>query len=149
MTSPENTAVFAQTNYPKTVFIAIGMTITKPIVDNASPIATATIRMIARFFGSCLWILISGRFRQSIVVLKGPLPLKTIFVSTFLGSYLALMLWISGFKLTDTSVASVLNQTSVLFTLVFAAMILKECMSVPKILGAVLGFAGVVLLFFA
>jgi len=146
--TPENLRKGVVVGILSVLFIAIGMTITKPIVNNASPIATATIRMIAGFFGSCLWILISGRFRQSIVVLKGPLPLKTIFVSTFLGSYLALMLWISGFKLTDTSVASVLNQTSVLFTLVFAAMILKERMSVPKILGAGLGFAGVVLLFF-
>lgn len=146
--TPENLRKGVVVGILSVLFIAIGMTITKPIVNHASPIATASIRMIAGFFGSCLWILVSGRFRKSLVVLKGPLPLKTIFVSTFLGSYLALMLWVAGFKLTDTSIASVLNQTSVLFTLVFAALILKERMNVAKILGASLGFAGVVLLFF-
>ena len=131
------------------LFIAIGMTITKPIVNEASPIATAAVRMTAGMLGSAIWILISGRTRKSLIVFRGPLPLKAIFVSTFLGSYLALMLWIAGFKLTDTSVASVLNQTSVLFTLLFAALILKERMSLNKLIGAALGFVGVVILFLA
>ena len=130
------------------LFIAIGMTITKPIVNDANPIVTAAVRMTAGMVGSLVWVLLSGRIRKSLVILRGPLPWKAILISTSLGSYLALILWIVGFKLTDTSIASVLNQTSVLFTLIFAALILKEKMSARKIVGALLGFAGVVVLFF-
>jgi drug/metabolite transporter (DMT)-like permease len=72
---------------------------------------------------------------------------KAILLSTFLGSYLALILWIIGFQQTKASTASVLNQSSVLFTLVFAAWILKEPMGRRKWIGASLGFAGVAVIF--
>jgi len=131
------------------LFIAIGMTITKPIVNDASAIATAGIRMIAGTLGSALWILLSGRFRKSVAIFSGYLPWKAIGISSFLGSYLSLVLWIIGFQKTNASVASVLNQTSVLFTLVFAAWILKERIGFRKILGATLGFLGVLVIFLA
>jgi len=128
-------------------FIAVGMTITKPIVNDASAIATAAVRMTAGTIGSIGLIFLWGRASKSLSILRGPLPWKAIVTSTFLGSYLALILWIAGFKLTSTSTASVLNQTSVLFTLVFAVLILKEPMNLRKILGACFGFAGVSLIF--
>ena len=54
--------------------------------------------------------------------------------------------WIVGFKYTSVSVASILNQTSVFFTLILAAIFLKERLSSLKIAGAVLGFLGVTLI---
>jgi DME family drug/metabolite transporter len=128
-------------------FIAVGMTAVKPIVEDESVLATAAIRMTAAVLGNITWILITGRIAKSITIIKTSIPWKTVFIAAFLGSYTALLCWIIGFKNTDTSSASVLNQTSVLFTLVFAAIFLNERMGIQKIGGALIGFAGVAIIF--
>ena len=128
-------------------FIAAGMTAIKPIVEDESVFGTAAIRMTAAVFGNLTWIFLTGRYRKSFTILRTQIPWKTVFVAAFLGSYTALLCWIVGFKNTDTSTASVLNQTSVLFTLMFAAIFLKERMGYQKIAGALMGFAGVAVIF--
>lgn len=129
------------------LFIAIGMIMSKSIIEGHSPFAFAAIRTGAGFFGIVLWIVLIGRTKESIKIFKGNLPWVSMFSSAIMGSYLALILWTVGFKYTNASTASVLNQTSVLFTLIFAAIFLKEKLSLHKLIGALLGFAGVTFLF--
>jgi drug/metabolite transporter (DMT)-like permease len=63
----------------------------------------------------------------------------------FLGAYIAMLIWLGGMKYTKASIASALNQTSTLFVFIFAALILKEKMSIRRIIGIVFAFAGVLL----
>jgi drug/metabolite transporter (DMT)-like permease len=64
--------------------------------------------------------------------------------ASVLGSYLAMMFWLAGFKYTDASVASVLNETSNIFVIIMAWLFLKEELKPRKILGMVIAFTGVV-----
>ena len=127
-------------------FMAVGMVSTKPILTDASPVTVSCIRLLGGTTGVLLFTVVSGRIFRSIQIFKGYLPWKVMIIGAFIGSYLALFAWIVGFKYTSVSVASILNQTSVFFTLILAAIFLKERLSSLKIAGAVLGFLGVTLI---
>jgi drug/metabolite transporter (DMT)-like permease len=126
--------------------MATGMVTTKPILTDASPVLVSCIRLSGGLLGVLIFAMTTGRIRKSILVFRGKLPWKFMFLGAFLGSYLALFAWIVGFKHTSASIASILNQTSVFFTLILAVPFLKERLSPMKTAGALLGFAGVTLI---
>jgi drug/metabolite transporter (DMT)-like permease len=57
-----------------------------------------------------------------------------------IGTYLALLFWIMGMKYTYTTIASVLNQMSVIFMLIFATLFLREPLTWRKVVAIGLGF---------
>ncbi|MDA0350485.1 MAG: DMT family transporter [Verrucomicrobia bacterium] len=128
--------------------MATGMVITKPILNEAPPAYVSCFRLAGGLLGVVLFTIASGRIRTSIRIFKGPLPWKIMLLGAFIGTYLALFTWIVGFKHTSTSVASILNQTSVFFIIILAVPILKERLSLMKIAGASLGFLGVTLILY-
>jgi len=65
-----------------------------------------------------------------------------------LGTYISLIFWLAGMKYTMASVASSLNQTSTLFTFILAAVLLREPVTVKRILGIIAGMVGVLLVMF-
>jgi drug/metabolite transporter (DMT)-like permease len=64
----------------------------------------------------------------------------------FLGPYLATVLWFLGFKYTLSGRAALLNQMSSVFILILARWILKEPLTLNKIVGLALAFCGIVIL---
>ncbi len=127
-------------------FMAIGMVSTKPILTDASPVTVSCIRLLGGTTGVLLFTVFTGRVYRSIQIFKGHLPWKVMILGAFIGSYLALFAWVVGFKYTTVSIASILNQTSVFFTLILAAFFLKERLTALKFAGAILGFLGVTLI---
>jgi drug/metabolite transporter (DMT)-like permease len=67
---------------------------------------------------------------------------RVLVPAAVIGAYLAMVLWIAGMKYTFASTASVLNQTSAIFTLILATVFLRERLTVRKSLAILLGFAG-------
>lgn len=63
----------------------------------------------------------------------------------FLGSYLAMIAWIGGFKFTLASVAAILNQTTTVFIFLLAALFLGEPLSGRRTLAVAMAMAGAVL----
>ena len=127
-------------------FMATGMVSTKPVLTDASPVTVSCIRLLGGSTGVLLFTLVTGRIYRTIQIFKGQLPWKVMILGAFIGSYLALFAWIIGFKHTSVSIASILNQTSVFYTLILAALFLKERLTYLKITGAFLGFLGVTLI---
>jgi len=78
------------------------------------------------------------------VISKGQHRWRHIVVASIVGSYLALLFWLGGFKYADASVASVLNETANIFIVLLAWLFLKEDLTKRKIAGAFLTFLGVV-----
>jgi len=64
-----------------------------------------------------------------------------------LGGYVALTLWIAGYKYTDASVASILNRTNTIFAMILAAIFLKEAFTRRKIVAVILAMGGIALVF--
>ncbi len=67
---------------------------------------------------------------------------------SFMGAYLAMIIWLAGMKYTQASIAAAINQTSTIFTFVFAALLLREKVTLLRVLGIVLGFSGALLVTF-
>ena len=59
---------------------------------------------------------------------------------------LCLILWLAGYKLLDASVASILNQTNVVFILLLAWLMLGEQITRRKLAGIVLTIGGVLIM---
>jgi len=90
----------------------------------------------------------SPRRRELFDVFRPSGTWKYTLPGALLGGFLAMVLWIAGFKYTETAVAAILNQTSVVFAAVFAAVFLKERMTGRKTASIVLALLGVLLVQF-
>ena len=62
-----------------------------------------------------------------------------------LSVYVAMLMWVAGFKYADASVAAVLNQTGTIFTVLMAVWLLKEPSNRRTWIGTGLAFGGVLL----
>jgi drug/metabolite transporter (DMT)-like permease len=76
----------------------------------------------------------------SLAVVRG---WKYMITGSFLGTYLALLLWLAGMKYADASIAAALNQSSNVFVFVFAGIFLKEAINTQRLIGISLGVGGV------
>ncbi|MCB1124728.1 MAG: DMT family transporter, partial [Verrucomicrobiae bacterium] len=126
--------------------MALGMVTTKPLIAGASPIAVSCVRLVGGVSGMLLYVVATGQLPKAIRIFRGKLPWPFMITGAFFGSFLAVFTWILGFKYTTASIASILNQTSVIFILLLAAIFLKERLNFLKVTGALLGFVGVALI---
>jgi drug/metabolite transporter (DMT)-like permease len=106
--------------------MAISIVMVKPLLDR-SPVLWATeIRLI----GGCLGIYIHLMIHpQGHSIVKSTLcarSWKYTVWGSFLGGYVAMLMWIGGMKYTQASTAAALNQTTNIFVFLFAAWFLKE-----------------------
>jgi drug/metabolite transporter (DMT)-like permease len=60
-----------------------------------------------------------------------------------------MLLWLAGFKWADASIAAVLNQTTVFFSMALATFVLKEHFGARKAAATVLAVSGVLLATFS
>ena len=95
--------------------------------------------MIVYAFIRKRWHSIKRNFSQ-------PQPWGTIMLASFLGAYLALILWLAGYKLIDASVASILNETNVVFIVFLAWLMLGEHINRRKLTGMSLTVVGVIIM---
>ncbi len=70
---------------------------------------------------------------------------KDSMTASVLGAYVAMTLWVAGFKYAQAALAGILNQTTVIFAILLAALILKERLSRRKLIAVALALAGVLL----
>jgi drug/metabolite transporter (DMT)-like permease len=125
--------------------VALGIVIAKPVL-NRSPVLWATAIRQVGSLGVLLPIaLLSRRRREFLSVFRPSRSWKFSMPATLLGSYLALITWIAGMKYTLTGIAAILNQSSTIFILLFATLILGEAITRRKVLAAALAIAGILI----
>ena len=125
-----------------------GIVMVKPLLEHSPILWVSEIRM----FGGVIVLLVVLLFRRdrreilrSIMVRRG---WGYMVSSSFIGAYLALLFWLGGMKYSHASVAAALNQTSNIFVFVFAAIFLRERITLQRALGIVFGVAGAYLVTF-
>ncbi|HEY3451560.1 MAG TPA: DMT family transporter [Myxococcales bacterium] len=131
--------------------MAFGVVLAKPVLDNSGLVETTFTRMGAGSISLAIYVLLFRKDRGAIFRVFVPQPVwRRLVPAMLLGTYVSMLLWLGGVKYTSsTSVASVLNQLSVLFTLVLARVWLKEPMSTRKMLGGGASLAGAIVILLA
>jgi drug/metabolite transporter (DMT)-like permease len=122
--------------------MGIGVMLAKPILERGHLVEVTLVRMLAGVAGQALWIAVLPSARGALAVLRPSPVWRTLLPASFLGSYVAMLFWLGGFKWTTASRAAVLNQMSTVFTIVFARVFLAEPLSRLRAAGAVVAMAG-------
>lgn len=127
---------------------ALGVLYVKPIMETGLlPVdQVAILRLSAGLCGALIVLAFTGRLRTTLKAPFGDFPWKPFLAATVIGGYFAMTIWLLGYKYTSANVASILNQTSTLFTVVLAAIFLKEPLTPGKAVGAIVAFSGVALI---
>jgi len=89
-----------------------------------------------------LWGLVGPARSEVLRVFVTKSMFKYTIPSAVLGPFLATLLWFVGYKYTLAGKAAIYNQLSTIFTLVLAAVFLKEPLTKRKLLAVVLAFTG-------
>ena len=127
------------------VFMGLGVAIAKPAL-NSSPVVWATGLRLATatvLLAMMSPFTLSGKKTWACFIPSS--AWKITLPASLVGAYLAMVLWIAGIKYTTASVAAILNQTSVIWVLPFAALVLGEKITGTKIIAVSMALVGVVL----
>lgn len=99
-----------------------------------------------------------GTISSSLALFYCPKPLQqlktlwsceqkgVVYGSFVMSSYIALSLWVAGYKYLQAPIAAILNQTSTIFTVLFAVVLLRESLTFKKVASALLASIGVLLI---
>ncbi|CAN5181340.1 hypothetical protein BH11PSE14_BH11PSE14_04840 [soil metagenome] len=99
-------------------------------------------RMLGALLGMAAIALLRGEGRYLFPAASG-IPWARLVLAAFLGQFLAMLLWLAGYKYTLASVAAILNETASVFILVLAAIWLKEPLTRRAAIGVMLTLGGV------
>lgn len=125
--------------------MSLSIVMVKPILEHTPVFAVTTLRMAAGFAGLALFALADPAGGAHWAVFR-PAPVwRPAILAAVLGSYLSLVMWVASFKFTSAAIAGVLGQTSVIFAIVLAALLLKESFDWRKVAAVGLAVAGVLL----
>lgn len=127
--------------------MAFGIVLVKPLLEQRDmPLfAVTALRLAAGTAFLALFALIGRDWRRHWTVFRPSPTWKVAIPGSFLGAYLSLVFWVAGFKYTYAALAAVLNQTSVIFAAILAAVFLKEQFGPRKIAALVLAVVGVLI----
>ena len=122
--------------------MAISVVIAKPVLDRSDLFEVTFIRLIAGTVSLALFMVFRRDRAQLFSILRPQALWRTLVPAAFLGTYVAMLLWLGGMKYANASISSVLNQTSVVFTLLLARIMLGEALTRRRLLGGGAALAG-------
>ena len=130
--------------------MAVGIVLAKPVfaVDGFPLLEATVLRLVAGTLALAALSMASPLRRSLFAVFRPSGFWKYSVPGAVLGGYMAMVLWLAGFKYTETAVAAILNQTSVLFAAVFAAVFLRELMTKRKSASILMALVGVLVVQF-
>ncbi len=126
--------------------MAVGIVMVKEILETRPFLWTVELRFTGGVAGMFIFILIRKQWHSVKQKFRQPQAWGTIMLASFLGAYLALLLWMAGYKMVDASVASVLNATNVAFIVFLAWLMLGERINQRKLVGLGLTLGGVIIM---
>lgn len=125
--------------------MAAGIVMTKPLLESEPFLWVVEIRV----FGGIVGMLLVGAFQRDLRRVAGEFRaarqwgLTTL--AAFIGTYVAMLLWLGGYKYADASVAAVLNESSAVFTIALAALFIRERLSRQQWFGSGVALLGIAL----
>ena len=127
---------------------AIGIVLVKPVLDRSPLLWVTEMRLLSGVTVLCVILLFHTRRKP---ILKSIISAKhwaITLAGSFMGGYLAMILWLAGMKYTQASTSAVLNQTTNVFIFIFAAIFLRERITTQRTVGIVIAVLGALLVTF-
>jgi drug/metabolite transporter (DMT)-like permease len=126
--------------------MGLSIVVVKPVLELHPVLWSTTLRMFGGFAVLSILVLVSRKMRQQVAAAFRPTSVwRFALPGSIVGTYVALLFWIAGFKYSQAMTAGVLNQTSTLWVVLLATLFLKEKLTAPRLSAMLLGFAGSVL----
>lgn len=122
--------------------MAVSVVMVKRVLE-AQPLLWVT---LLRMLGALAGMVLIASWRRETALLTPALahvPWRPLLMGAFIGQFLAMILWLAGYKFTSASVAAILNETASVFILLLAAIWLKEPLTRRALAGVGLTLAGV------
>jgi drug/metabolite transporter (DMT)-like permease len=126
--------------------MAVGIVMVKEVLETRPFLWTVELRMVGGIAGMLVVMMFGGRWQRAKQSFTEPQPWGTVIGASFLAAYVALILWLAGYKLIDASVASALNETNGTFIVLLAWLMLGEKISRRKLVGVSLTLTGVIVM---
>lgn len=126
--------------------MAVGILMVKPILETHEFMWTVGVRLAAGALGMLLVVWLSRSWQRVWLHYRSPQPWGTVIMASLLGSYISMIFWLAGYKLTQASVAAVLNETAAAFIVIFAWLFLGEEMNWQRVAGVSLASVGVMVI---
>lgn len=126
------------------LLMATSVIMVKRILEHHSVWWVSSVRVAGGVAG--LWLMQAGLPRPAHAAASIPLSRQQwvlLGVGAFIGQFLSMLFWLSGYKYTSASVAAILNETASIFIIFFAWLLLGEAVSRRRLLGVALALAGV------
>jgi len=125
--------------------MALGIVMIKPLLNISSLLWVTEIRLVGGVGILILTVLVHPGRREIVGSIFERTGRVYMVSGSFLGAYVAMILWLAGMKFTQASTASALNQTSNIFVFVFAIIFLHEKINMLRVIGIALAVLGVLL----
>ena len=127
---------------------AVGIVMIKSLLERSPLLWVTEIRLLGGIATLIVVLMLYPNRRRLIESLYNAGHKGYTISSSFIGAYLAMVLWLAGMKYTQASIASALNQTSNIFVFIFAALLLREPINFQRVIGILLGVSGALLVTF-
>jgi drug/metabolite transporter (DMT)-like permease len=124
---------------------ALGVVIGKPVLDRTPVLWATTARLAGGLVTLAVLALVVPGLRRSWRAFVPHANWRIALPASVLGTYVTMIVWIAGMKLAPVSIASILNQTSAVFVLPVAALMLRERITPRKLIAVALAVGGVAL----
>lgn len=128
------------------LMMALGVVMVKGVLETQPLLWTIELRLLGGISGLLVYMLIKGQWKSVKQNFQRPHPWFTVIAASFLASYLSMILWLAGYKLIDASIASILNETNVVFIVLLAWLMLGESVNGRKLAGIGLTVGGVLIM---
>lgn len=123
--------------------MAAGIVMIKPLFATVPLFFVIGIRLGAGVVGSLVIFALVRDKRRHLADLRAAKQRGLIVSACVLSTYVSMMMWVAGYKYNDAGITAVLNQTSTIFTVLFASLFLRERMTPVKWTAAALASSGV------
>jgi drug/metabolite transporter (DMT)-like permease len=122
--------------------MAVGIVMIKPVLEKTPLLWATEVRLFAGCAGLGVYLLLHPRRKQ---IMQSVLTIRNwqyMLPGSFIGAYLSMVIWLGGMKYTQASIASALNQTSNIFVFILAAILLREPVTLIRVVAIILAFSG-------
>ncbi len=128
--------------------MAVAIVLIKPWLAGQPLLWMVLLRTLGGLLG--LSLVFAWRRQSPLGALRGRrLRWPLLLAAAFIGQYVAVLLWVGGYKYAPATVAAILNETSSAFIVLLAALLLREPLTPRKLIGVTCTLAGVACLLLA